>query len=561
MSIGKALVFSILISAFAGSAWATVLTADQFVAMRLIRNAYPDIIDPGARRDGSIYRTGGITNAGNLFGDSIWTEHASGKERFDQPIRWMRSTGYEPEIVNGGLEHLLHVNHGGDTCHNQEICNNQVVLNESYLGWLNGWHRETPGQRHRGVTPDGFAVGGINSFNFHIYHYDINNDVVTDMGPGWATGVNANGLVTSVWSSCCGSHNNGYYSKVLSLHATEDDKPAGYTHNPERDPELEVAAWPTELAGFENPFPFAINNQNIIVGNMGSIFLTDRQPMKQVPTGENTWSDPIQLDALENAGAEGGTVLFSSSIMDISNNVDRPFGVGISGTPSHAVVWDINSGQIVADFGSGTTAWQISGNGTKVAGLRTVLNAFPPRNVPIVWSTADGWENFTELDLNEALDSELGLDGTDLWLELTDIDGVNDSGQVVGSGTIVAADGFSDQQALFLLDTLQLEFELKGDVNNDGAIDNLDITAFIAAVAAADEAAFLVDFPQGNYTAADVDMSGSPDNLDITPFIGLLTAAAGASAVPEPASVSLLIAGLVVSMTRGFTRRRAASFS
>ena len=96
---------------------------------------------------------------------------------------------------------------------------------------------------------------------------------------------------------------------------------------------------------------------------------------------------------------------------------------------------------------------------------------------------------------------------------------------------------------------------LKGDVNNDASVNNLDITPFIAALVAVDEAAFLAQFPEGSYAAADIDMSGGPDNLDITPFIDLLTAAASnAAAVPEPASVMLLLPLTLMAMRKA--RRR-----
>lgn len=317
------------------------------------------------------------------------------------------------------------------------------------------------------------------------------------------------------------------------------------------DPPYEVAAFPVTF-GFSDVFPMAINNQNIIAGNMGSMFMSDRKPMKMVSTGENTWSDPIALDVLASAGSEGGTVLFSSSVIDISNNVDTPFGVGISGTPSHVVVWDINSGEIVADMGERTMAWQISGDGTKVAGLRTDLSIFPPSNIPVVWSTDDDWQTFTEFDVNDALAMELGLDGADIWVELTEIDGVNDSGQIVGAGTIATDSG--DLQAIFLLDTLPLgESVLRGDVDNSGDINNLDITPFIAALSAEDEAAFLAQFPNGNYAAADIDMSDRPDNLDITPFIGLLTAA-DTTAVPEPSSIACAVLALMMGRRRSIMR-------
>ena len=90
-----------------------------------------------------------------------------------------------------------------------------------------------------------------------------------------------------------------------------------------------------------------------------------------------------------------------------------------------------------------------------------------------------------------------------------------------------------------------------GDVNDDGSVDNLDITTFIGALSAADEAAFLTQFPNGNYAAADIDMSGSPDNLDITPFIGLLTAAgSNATAVPEPGSLACIALALMMGRRR-----------
>lgn len=93
---------------------------------------------------------------------------------------------------------------------------------------------------------------------------------------------------------------------------------------------------------------------------------------------------------------------------------------------------------------------------------------------------------------------------------------------------------------------LEYTGSLLGDVNADGTVDNLDITPFIAALAAADEADFLFAFPNGNYAAADIDSSGAPDNLDITPFISLLTAG-NSAAVPEPTSAILLLLPLMAA--------------
>lgn len=96
---------------------------------------------------------------------------------------------------------------------------------------------------------------------------------------------------------------------------------------------------------------------------------------------------------------------------------------------------------------------------------------------------------------------------------------------------------------------------LKGDVDNDGSIDNFDITPFIAALPAANEAAFLIQFPTGNYAAADIDMNGTPDNLDITPFIALLAAAGtNATAVPAPTSIVCFVLTLMIGAKRSAKR-------
>ena len=495
----------VVVALLCTSAAQAVLTADDFVAIRLIEGAY----------DGLPYETGGISNAGDLFGASWWPEDAGHREHFEQAVRWLRSNSYAPEIVNGGQEHVVHPCCGGAS-------GTTATSGKAYYGIHNGNNCNVPGCSHRSVTPDGTAVGRIHvdvpsgGANFVSFLYDIKNDVLTVLPPGVATDVNSQGLITETWSDGGGSHANGYYSKLSSLDAAD------------ADPAYELVPWRPTFT-FNDRFPFAISNQNIIVGSVGSIFARDAlMPMKQVPTGENTWSDPIPLESLDNVG----------SVIDISDDRDRPFGVGISGSPqSHAVVWDINAETIVADFGPLTEAFQISTDGTMVAGIRKAF--FPPGDTPTVWSTDDGWQTFTGLDLHEALDEQLGLEGADIWVELTAMDGINDAGQVVGIGTYIADN--AEVEGVFLLDTLALAAVLLGDVNNDGHVNNLDITRFVGALAAEDEAAFLAQFPGGSYAAADIDGSGMPNNLDITPFIGLLTAAASNAAMPEPASVMLLL--------------------
>ena len=118
-----------------------------------------------------------------------------------------------------------------------------------------------------------------------------------------------------------------------------------------------------------------------------------------------------------------------------------------------------------------------------------------------------------ELDLNETSEFGVQLDSADAWMELVDIDGGNDSDQVVGSGELVQPKG--SRKAVKLLDTLALNTSvLKGDVDD-----------------------------------------GSVNNLDITPFIGLLAAAgSNGTAVPEPTSLVCVVLALMIVPRRAVRR-------
>ena len=498
-SLFAVLAFSIVLMCSPGALG--VVTAESFVAMRHI--------EPPADRP---YMAAGITNAGDLFGEINPEYDPDHLNHHEQPVRWLRRTSYEPEIVNGGLEHVVHPCCGGPP-------GGAVAPNKSYWGIHSGF-----------VTSDGYATGSMNVHNWYTYHYDIVNDVFTALGPGQGGSGNNHGLVPSPWQDCCGAHGGGYYSKVVSVDAADAEIP------------YEVADWFPTFFLETDPYPSAINDQDILVGTMGGLFSVPRTPMKMMPTGENKWGDPIAMEFL------GDTA--NGSVIDISNNPDTPYAIG--STNDHGVVWDVTTGQIIADFGPFSGAQRISSDGTKVVGSKQFFT-IPPSSEPIVWSTDNGWQDYTELGLNEVLALEEPPAGADQWVEITNVRGINDAGQIVGSGDfILAGEGAARAgQGVFLLDTIPLLAVLKGDVNNDGAIDNLDITPFIAALAAEDEAAFLTQVPEGSYAAADIDDSGEPNNLDITPFIQRLTDSAGSTgAVPEPASVITLVLGCMLAHRR-----------
>ena len=507
-----------------------ILSVDSFVAVRMIDGP-----------NGLLSQTGGITNKGDLFGmeRSTWPDDPNddpdAHEHFEAPVRWLRSTGYQGEVVSGGNVHLQHPCCGGDG-------ENVAVMGESFWGIHAGVIREA--NPHVTVGHSGFAQGVGSVDNWYGYHYDIENDVLTWLGSAMASGGNSQGLVVSTYSNCCGAHGGGYYSKVLDINAQG------------LDPEFEVHKWFPRFFP-DDVFPWDINDNNVIVGNAGSLFGTARKPIKILPNEDGGWNgfDYVEMDTLlSGAGSEGGRLAATHNAVSISEG-DRPFATGVSTLDdlTHAVVWDVNTGTIVADFGLRTTAHGISANGQYVIGSKINFFAFPPRTDPIVWMSDDDWQTWSELDINaEIFDAEEPPPGADVWESFELINGINDDGMIVGLGVPNPfMEGQNAGTAIFLLDTQELGSVLLGDVNNDGAIDNLDITPFITALASADEAAFLVDFPQGSYSAADVDTSGSPDNLDITPFISLLTGQGSASAVPEPASLALLAAGALMALRRG----------
>ena len=546
----------IAITMLAWTSGATAILVEDYKAIRILEPSDPrPLPDPIGCQE--LYRQecvavgpaypAGISDAGDVFGH-METNHPH-ENHFEQGIRWLRKDSYK-----------------GDFLGTYELDPKEWAFcaeNGRTLGIHSSW-----------VSPEGIASGrAIPS----AYHIDIVTGETTVVGNGelQKSSGNISLALLADGEISCSADPYGYGVVDVSL----IEPPYTQTNRGE------------VFRLDSHARTIAINNRHVIVGGvdptcidipgMNPLCFGSSAAMKIVPTGENEWSNAIRMDELVDS-------VNSSRAFDLSNT-EPSFAVGYSKSDDnfeHGVIWNVDTGEILADFGTNSVPHRISSTGEFAVG--TSRESFFAPKEPGLWWTDDQWQTWEFISIREILDS---LPGGEYWTDISfrlrmphpnqrykwldSPTGVNKHGQLVAVGIL---DPEAPIESLtqwprefatgavcidpddficgipFLLDTQDLATVLKGDVNNDGSVDNLDITPFIAALAAEDEAAFLTQFPEGKFTAADIDMSGSANNLDITPFIGLLTAAgSNATSVPEPSSVACVVLALMMGRRRRAT--------
>ena len=576
MDQAKAVIFSMVILAWTSGAMAGGLTAEGYT----VRILEPPAEHPTA--DCELYAgfdlpcgagpgfASGLDNQGNVIGplETTFPHEISAQ---DMGV-WLRSTGYTGE------------NRGKFKTLPGQIYRGKPVVFPGPKGDLRAFGFIDA----RKVTSEGIVYGVANIGNGSLARYDIATDEWRSMGYG---GIGARGNNNGIMvdgAKAQGAAFGEFDSRVFDTNLVAANGPFGVE---------DAGVIQTFPAPFFVPAISAsdINDDNIMVGSfddaVDSFPDAFGHPIRLVEDapGSRNWVQDLVMGELQCPKAEDAPCDGVSRAVQISNSTP-PFAIGWSSDENgqqHGSLWNVETGDLLVDFGGDRCrnllcgAHDISPDGTMVVGARTTgFGPFAEREHFIAYTT-DGWLTHEEVNANALLKSAPGGEHIE---EITKLTGINDSGQVTAQGLIKGEFGeyltpgvsawdpavATDPDCLnsdpgvwergngcgipLLLDTKSLSQLLRGDMDLDGLVTNLDITPFIGALAAEDEAAFLALFPGHSYGAADVDGDGAPTNLDITPFIDRLAAAASSSAaVPEPASLVLLMLPLLAQrrMRRG----------
>ncbi len=97
-------------------------------------------------------------------------------------------------------------------------------------------------------------------------------------------------------------------------------------------------------------------------------------------------------------------------------------------------------------------------------------------------------------------------------------------------------------------DRVDLVAGLLGDMNADGAVDTGDVAPFVLALT--DPDAYASTYGLDPTLPGDINRDGAFDTGDVAPFVQLLVGAGSQSAVPEPATATLMLTVLAIVIRR-----------